>query len=106
VRIKRRMARIEGREPEKEELAIPPLRVSFLKVAYVIQPDKGLESLGQELSTMNINTFEEDKVKGNDEKTEVGKEDEVPPQLTIHTLEKFSANTFMQKLAKGEKFQN
>jgi hypothetical protein len=26
--------------------------------------------------------------------------------LTIHTLEKFSANTFMQKLAKGEKFQN
>jgi hypothetical protein len=35
VRIKRRMARIEGREPEKEELAIPPLRVSFLKVAYV-----------------------------------------------------------------------
>jgi hypothetical protein len=55
---------------------------------------------------MNINTFEEDKVKGDDEKTEAGKEDEVPPQLTIHTLEKFSANTFMQKLAKGEKFQN
>ena len=55
---------------------------------------------------MNINTFEEDKVKRDDEKTEAGKEDEVPPQLTIHTLGKFSANTFMQKLAKGEKFQN
>jgi hypothetical protein len=71
VRIKRRMARIERRELEKEELAIPPLRVSFLKAAYVIQPDKGLESLGQELLTMNINTLEEDKVKGDDEKTEV-----------------------------------
>jgi len=28
---------------------------------------------------MNINTFEEDKVKGDDEKTEAGKEDEVLP---------------------------
>ena len=71
MRIKRRMARIERRELEKEELAIPPLRVSFLKVAYVIQPDKGLKSLGQELLTMNINTLEEDKVKGDDEKTKV-----------------------------------
>jgi hypothetical protein len=106
VRIKRRMARIEGREPKEEELAIPPLRVSFPKAAYIIQPDKGLESLGQELLTINTNTLEEDKVKGEDEKIEAGNEDEVPPQLAIHTLEIFFANTFMRKLAKGEKFQN
>jgi hypothetical protein len=27
-------------------------------------------------------------------------------QLTIHTLEEVSTNTFEQKLAKGKKFQN
>ena len=79
MKIKRRTTRIEGREPKEEELAIPPLRVSFLKVAYIIQLDKGLESLGQELSTMNINTLEKDKVKRDDEKTKAGNEDKVPP---------------------------
>jgi hypothetical protein len=46
VRIKRRMAIIEGREPEEEELAISPFTVLFPKAAYVMQPNKGLESLG------------------------------------------------------------
>jgi len=55
------MARIEGREPEAEELKIFPLSVSFSKATYVMQPDKGLETLGQELSTMNINTLKEGK---------------------------------------------
>ena len=36
-------ARIEGRKPEKENLVIPSIRVSFLKAAYVMQPDKGNE---------------------------------------------------------------
>jgi hypothetical protein len=58
------MARIEGREPETEELEIFPLSVSFLKATYVMQPDKGLETLGQELSTMNINTLNEGKFEG------------------------------------------
>jgi len=35
------MARIEGREPEAEELEIFPLSVSFPKATYVMQPDKG-----------------------------------------------------------------
>jgi hypothetical protein len=39
--------------------------------------------------------LEEDKVKGDDEKTEVGKDDEVSSQLTIHTIEEVSTNTFM-----------
>jgi len=55
---------------------------------------------------MNINTLEEEQVKGDDEKIKVGKEDEVLSQLTIHTLEEVSTNTFEQKLAKGKKFQN
>ena len=37
------MARIEGRKPEEENLAIPPIRVSFPKAAYVMQLEKGPE---------------------------------------------------------------
>jgi hypothetical protein len=106
-RRERRMARIEGREPEEEkELEIPPLMVSFPKAAYVMHPDKGSESLIQELSTMSINTLEEDKVKGGGIKTVTGREDEALPQLIVHTLEEVSTKTFVQKLAEGEKFQN
>ena len=60
------MVGIEGREPKLE---IFPLSVSFLKATYVMQPDKGLESLDQELSTMNINTLEEGKFEGDDRNT-------------------------------------
>jgi hypothetical protein len=45
-RREKRKVRIEGREPEWEELEIPPLRVSFPEATYVMQPDKGLENLG------------------------------------------------------------
>jgi hypothetical protein len=31
------MARIEGRKPEEESLAIPLIRISFPKAAYVMQ---------------------------------------------------------------------
>jgi hypothetical protein len=65
-RRERRMARIEGREPEVEELEIPPLRVSFPKATYVIQPDERLESLVQGLSAIDINTLKGDKVEGGD----------------------------------------
>ena len=43
ARREKRMARIEGRKPEEENFAIPPIKVSFPKAAYVIQPEKGLE---------------------------------------------------------------
>ena len=89
------MTRIARKESKEEELVIPPLRVSLLKVAYLMQPDKGLESLGQDFSTMNINTLEEDKVKRDDEKIKSGKEDEVLPQLTIYTMEEVSTKTFI-----------
>ncbi|XP_073261648.1 uncharacterized protein [Populus alba] len=104
-RRERRMARIEGREPEEEKLEIPPLRVTFPKVAYVMQPDKGAESLGQQLSNMSINTLEEDEVEGGNMKMVAGREDEALPQLTIHTLEEVSAKTFIRKLA-FKMFQN
>jgi hypothetical protein len=55
VRRNKRMVEIEGREPEEKDLVIPPIRVSFSKVAYMMQPDKGMESLGQKLTTMDIN---------------------------------------------------
>jgi hypothetical protein len=46
VRIKRKIARIKGREPGEGKLAIPPLRVSFPKATYIMQPDKRLENPG------------------------------------------------------------
>ena len=105
-RRERRMARIEGREPEEEELEIPPLRVSFPKAAYVMQPDKGSESLSQKLSTMGIHTFEKDKEERGGMNMVAGVEDESLPQLAVHTLEEVSPKTFVRKLAVGDKFQN
>jgi hypothetical protein len=104
-RRERRMARIQGREPEEEELEIPPLRVSFPKAAYVMQPDKDSESLSQKLSTMDINTLEKDKEEGSGMNMVSGVEDESLPQLTVHTLEEVPTTTFVRKLAMGEKFQ-
>jgi len=51
----------------------------FPEATYIMQPDKGLENLGQELSMMNVNTMEEGKVEGGDKKTRVGTEDEALP---------------------------
>ena len=102
----RRMARIKGREPEEEKLEIPHLSISFTKAAYMMQPDKGAESLGLELANLDINTLEGNEKKGDNMKAVAGKEDEVLPQLTIHTLEEVSAKTFVRRLAQGEKFQN
>ena len=81
------MARIEGRKPEEENLAIPQIRISFPKAAYVMQSDKGHGNLLHKLSSMNINTLEEDQVEDIAEKNESGRRDEELPQLTIHTLE-------------------
>jgi hypothetical protein len=80
---------------EEEELEIHPFIVSFPKAAYVMQPDKRSESLVQELSTMSINTLEEDKVEEGGTKMVAGKEDEALPQLTVHILEEVSAKTFV-----------
>ena len=55
---------------------------------------------------MNINTLEGDQVEDIAKKIESGRRDEELPQLTIYTLEEFTAKTFVRKLAKGEKFQN
>ena len=99
------MARIEGKEPEEEEMEIPPLIVSFPKATYVMQPDNGAQDVVQRLVTMSINTLEQDKVKGSDTKTVVEREDESVPQLTVHILEEVPTKTFVRKLAEGEKFQ-
>jgi hypothetical protein len=100
------LARIEGRKPEKENLAIPQIKISFPKAAYVMQPDKGNGNLLQKFSSMNINTLEEDQVEDIVEKIESGRRDEELPQLTIYTVEEVAARTFVRKLAEGEKFQN
>jgi hypothetical protein len=76
------MARIEGKKPEEESLAIPPIRISFPKATYVMQPDKGHGNLLQKLSSMNINTLEEDQVEDIAEKIESGRRDEELPQLS------------------------
>jgi hypothetical protein len=100
------MARIEGRKPEEESLAIPQIRISFPKAAYVMQLDKRHGNLLQKLSSMNINTLKEDQVEDIAEKIESKRRDEELPQLTIYTLEEVTVRTFIRKLAEGEKFQN
>jgi type III secretory pathway component EscV len=71
-----------------------------------MQPDKGHGNLLQKLSSMNINTLEEDQVEDIAEKIESGRRDEELPQLTIYTLEEVTVRTFIRKLVEGEKFQN
>ncbi|XP_073262690.1 uncharacterized protein [Populus alba] len=95
------MARIEGREPDEEELEIPPLTVSFPKAAYVMQPDNRAEDDIQRLASMSINTLEDDKEEGSGTKKVVEMEDEVLPQLTVHVLEELPTKTFMRRLAEG-----
>ena len=106
ARREKRMARIEGRKFEEENLFIPPIRVSFPKAAYVIQPDPEHESSLQKLSSMSINIVEEEEVKGIVKKTQSAKRDEELPQLTIYAVEEATTSACIRKLAKGEKFQN
>ena len=94
TRREKRMARIEGRKPEEESLAIPPIRISFPKAAYVMQPDKGHGNLLQKLSSMNINTLEKDQVEGIIKKIESETRDEELPQLTNHNQSKHSAKSW------------
>ena len=100
------MARIEGRKPEEGNLVIPLIRVSFPRATYVVQLDQGHESSLQKLSSMSINTVEEEEVEGIAKKTQSGRKEEELPQLTIYALEEVIACTCIWKLAEGEKFQN
>jgi hypothetical protein len=74
------MARIEGRKPEEENFAIPSIRASFPKAAYVMQPEQGHESSLQKLSSMSINIVENEEVEGITGKTQSGRRDEELPQ--------------------------
>ena len=99
---------MEGRKPEEEDIVIPPIHVSFPKSAYVIKPENMMEVLGQKLAFMDINNVEEGEGKGwnSDDKPKTAKKDELLPQLTIHSLEEASTNTFVRKLAVDEVFHN
>ena len=55
---------------------------------------------------MSINTLEEDKEEESGTKIVVNMEDEMLPQLTVHSLEELPTKTFVRRLAEGEKFQN
>ena len=66
------------------------------------------EVLGHKLVVMDINNVEEDEGKGwncNDE-PKTAKEDELLPQLTVHSLEEAPTNAFVRKLSVDEVFHN
>ena len=88
------MARIEGREPEKEEFAIPPLQVSFPKATEVIR--SGIVDL-------HISTLESQE---QIQEADLEVKDEVLPQLSIHTIDEPPIRFFMQRLVEGEVYQN
>jgi len=96
IRKKARMARIEGREPEEEELIIPPLQVSFPRATEVIR-------LG--IMDLHINTLKSQEEKQIEE-VDLEVKDEVLPQLSIHTIDEPPARFFMRRLAEGKVYQN
>jgi len=98
TQIKReaRMARIEGREPEEEELVIPPLQVSFPRATEVIKSG---------IMDLRINTLESQEEKQIKE-ADLEVKDEVLPQLSIHTIDEPPARFFVRRLAEGEVYQN
>ncbi|KAJ6884344.1 hypothetical protein NC652_031366 [Populus alba x Populus x berolinensis] len=108
IKRERRLARMEGRKPEEEDIVIPPIHVSFPKSAYVMKPENMMEVLGQKLAFMDINNVEEGEGKGwnSDDEPKTAKEDELLPQLTVHSLEEAPTNTFVRKLAVDEVFHN
>ena len=99
---------MEGRKPEEEDIVIPPIHVSFPKSAYVMKPENMMEVLGQKLAFMEINNVEEGEGKGwnSDDEPKTAKEDELLPQLTVHSLEEVPTNAFVRKLAVDEVFHN
>jgi hypothetical protein len=59
IKRERRLARMEGKKPEEEDIIIPPIHVSFPKSAYVMKLENMMEVLGQKLAVMDINNVEE-----------------------------------------------
>ena len=59
IKRERRLARMEGKKLEEEDIVIPPIHVSFPKLAYVMKPENIMEVLGQKLVVMDINNVEE-----------------------------------------------
>ena len=57
---------------------------------------------------MDVNNVDEDEEKGKNcnNKPTTMKEDELLPQLTVHSLKKAPAKTFVRKLSVDEVFQN
>ena len=83
---------MEGKKLEEEDIVIPPIHVSFPKSAYVMKPENMTEVLGQKLAFIDINTVEEGEGQdwnSNDE-PKTAKEDELLPQLTVHSLRRGS----------------
>lgn len=91
------MLRMEGRKPEEEDIVIPPIHVSFPKSAYVMKPENMMEVLGQKLAFMDINNVDKGEGKGwnSNDGPKTAKEDELLPQLTVHSLEEAPTNAFV-----------
>jgi hypothetical protein len=85
IKREEKMARIEGRELEKEELVIPPLQVSFPRATEVIKSG---------IMDLCINTLESQEEKRIKE-ADLEVKDEVLPQLSIHTIDEPLARFFM-----------
>ena len=85
----RRFARIERREPNKDQIQIPPIHVTFPHPAQVIKVDGEIEKVSKEFSGTTIHYLEGI----NEQESQRGFEDEESPfealpQLTMGALEK------------------
>jgi len=102
----RRLARIERREPNEDQIQIPPIHVTFPRPAQVIKVDGEIEKVSKEFSGAAIHCLEGI----NKQEPQGGFEDEESPfealpQLTVGALEDDPFG-FVRKLTDGEKLNN
>lgn len=87
VRKQRRLAQIEGREPNEDQIEISLIHITFPQSAHVIKAENELESLRKEFIGTTINYLERFKEEDHKEDPK-GRENPLKllSQLTIGTL--------------------
>jgi len=79
---------------KEENIIIPPIHISFPKAVYVACSEDTMDVPIQGMAAMGINTLEKDggKVKSH---SKMAEEEELLPQLTIHTVDEMPVMAFV-----------
>ena len=106
LKKERRLARIEGREPNEDQIQIPPIHMTFPRPTQVIKAEGEVERINKEFSGTTIHCLEEVIIQEPNRGLEAKESpDEVLPQLTVDALEDDPLE-FVRILAEGEELNN